>query len=315
MVMTINVNTFNIWFDGSLIYTNTFANPNLIKYLTTCASSTANARISSMYSWNNVLTNNELQLLTYNPYIPNGTTELTRVIGYANSQGAALPSYSTLEALDVFIATLKTQGVWDKMDAIYNFAYNDANVESFSRINLKNAGFTSVTIPTGTVTYETNGYLNVSGQLRGFRPGVNNTNFQYTSHNRTYILYQDVNGAQIDRSSILSTNFAMYNGNTNLHRDVSNTNLPSSVDLSGTGLKSVTRTSGTEVTLYNKSVGTTLTQNATSAYGSAYQDFLITAGLGAGFVSFGGALTQTDIDNLRAAYNTYLVSIGLTAYA
>lgn len=315
LAISIDINTVNFWFDGSLILTTTFANPDLLKYLALNGGNSTDLRLSQIASWNSVLSNSDIASLTYNPYIPNGTSKLTRVVGYARSRQNTLPSYSTLQALDTFIETLITEGIWDKMDAIYNFAYNDIGVESFSRINLKTPGRATVTIPYGVVNYETNGYLNSTGVLRGFRPGVDFTNFQYYSHNRTYILYQNVDDAQIDRSSILADNFAMYNGNLNTHRDVSNTNLPVAVDLSGTGLKSVTRESSTSVTLYNGSVGTTLTQNATNYYGTSQQDFLSSSGLGAGFASFGGALAQTDIDTLRTAYNTYLTSIGLTAYA
>jgi hypothetical protein len=223
----------------------------------------------------------------------------------------------TLQALDIFIETLKSVGVWDKLDAIYNFAYNNVNTAVFSRLNLKS---TLYTLSTTNMSYGINGYLVNgtgvnSGFLSGYQPGVSNIQFQPDDHSRVYILYQSVSGAQIDSNSINGANFAIYNDNVNTHRDLASTNLPQSVDLSGTGLKSMVRSSSNTVTLYNQSSGTTLLQVRNANTGTSQQRFPFTGGLGMGFACFGASLTQTDINTIRNAYNTYLSAIGLTPFA
>jgi hypothetical protein len=315
ILFNITGNNVNLWMDGSLINTTTFANPSRLLYNTLSTESGGQLRVSQVASFNKTLSTSEAQTLTYNPYFTNGTTELTFVLGRARAIGAESPSDSTLQALDTFIATLKTAGIWDKMDAVYNFAYNNTNVATFSRLNLKST-FYSLGV-NGTMTYQTNGYLTGVGSsyLTGYTPGVNNVRYQPDSFSRTHILYQSAAGARIDANTINDLNDTFYNSSTNLHRALSNVNLPQSVDMSGTGLKSIMRNSFNSVSLYNQSTGTTLTQNRSGGYGTSQQFFPFGNGLGVGFSCFGAPLTQTDINTLRTAYNTYLSAIGLTPFA
>ncbi|MFY7884136.1 MAG: phage head spike fiber domain-containing protein, partial [Dolichospermum sp.] len=315
ILFNITGSSVNLWMDGSLVNTTTFANPSRLLYNALNTADGGQLRVSQVASFNKTLSTSEAQTLTYNPYFTNGTTELTFVLGRARAIGAESPSDSTLQALDTFIATLKTAGIWDKMDAIYNFAYNNTNVAAFSRINLKSTFYSLGT--SGTMTYQTNGYLTGVGSsyLTGYTPGINNVQYQVESFSRTHILYQSASGAAIDVNTIHGGNDAFYNSNTNTHRAMSNVNLPQSVDMSGTGLKSIMRTSWPSVTLYNQSTGTTLTQNRSGNYGASQQFFPFGNGLGVGFSCFGAPLTQTDINTLRTAYNTYLSAIGLTPFA
>ena len=315
ILFNITGSNVNLWMDGSLINTTTFANPSRLLYNALDTSNGGQLRVSQVASFNKTLSTSEAQTLTYNPYFTNGTTELTFLVGRGVGGSVTLPSNSTLQALDTLIATLKTSGIWDKMDAIYNFAYNDTNVAGFSRLNLKST-FYSLAV-NGTMTYQANGYLAGAGSsyLSGYQPGTNNIQYQVESFSRTHILYQSASGAQIDINTVNGVNDTFYNSNTNTHRAMSNVNLPQSVDMSGTGLKSIMRTSGTSVTLYNQSTGTTLTQNRAGFYTATGQYFPYGNGLGVGFSCFGAPLTQTDINTLRTAYNTYLSAIGLTQFA
>lgn len=311
-----NGTNVDIWIDGALQISTAFTTPQLVRYLTLIGT-TGLVSIGDIYSWSSVLSTSQLQRLTYNPYFTNGTTELTQLIGRGIQAGTTLPSDLTLQALDIFIETLKSVGVWDKLDAIYNFAYNNINTAVFSRLNLKS---TLYPLSTTNMSYGINGYLVNgtgvnSGFLSGYQPGVSNIQFQPDDHSRVYILYQSVSGAQIDSNSINGANFAIYNDNVNTHRDLASTNLPQSVDLSGTGLKSMVRSNSNTVTLYNQSSGTTLLQVRNANTGTSQQRFPFTGGLGMGFACFGASLTQTDINTIRNAYNTYLSAIGLTPFA
>ena len=309
-----NGTNVDIWIDGVLQTTTSFATPQLVRYLAFLGV-VGLVSLKSIYSWNSVLTPAQLSQLTYSPMFPNGTTELTQLVGRAFASSIPVPSNSTLQALDTFITTLKTSGTWDKMDAIYNFAYNNTNVASFSRLNMKST-FYNLGI-SGTMTYQTSGYLAGVGSsyLTGYRPNVDNIQYQVDAFSRTHILYQAAAGARIDANSINDLNDTFYNSNTNTHRALSNVNLPQSVDMSGTGLKSMVRNNGASVTLYNQSTGTTLAQPRVGFYGTSNQFFPFGNGLGVGFSCFGAPLTQTDINTIRTAYNTYLTTIGLTPFA
>jgi hypothetical protein len=70
--------------------------------------------------------------------------ELKAIINRANSEGFTLPSKPTLQAADVLIQQMIADGYWQKRDLILNYAYNDDDVENFTRINWKN--------PTGTLS-------------------------------------------------------------------------------------------------------------------------------------------------------------------
>lgn len=309
-----NGTNVDIWIDGVLQITTAFATSQLVRYLTIIGT-TGLVSIGDICSWNSVLSTSQLQRLTYNPYFTNGTTELTQLVGRAFQSGVTIPSDTTLLALDTFIATLKSSGIWDKMDAIYNFAYNNTSVAAFSRLNMKSTFYTLAA--NGSPLYQTSGYLANGGNLVGYQPGVNNANVQLSSFSRTYIFYQVGGGGQIDSNSIHGTNNSMYVQNTNTHRAMSTTNLPQAVDLTGTGLKSMVRTSSASVTLYNQSTSTTLAQpQNTSSFGTSNQTFPIATSLGIGLAAFGsGNITQTDINTIRTAYNTYLSAIGLTPFA
>jgi hypothetical protein len=54
------------------------------------------------------------------------STELTAIINKAQSSGFTLPATRQLQSIDAFIATLKSSGLWSKMDRIYNFAFNNS---------------------------------------------------------------------------------------------------------------------------------------------------------------------------------------------
>jgi hypothetical protein len=309
-----NSNNVDIWIDGAYQTTTSFATANRVRYMV-FSGAVGSLSLKSYYCWNAVLNNSQLTQLTYNPYFTNGSTELTQVIGRAFANSIAVPPDATLQALDTFILALKASGTWDKMDAVYNFAYNNVNFATFSRLNLKNTLNSLGT--NGTMTYQTNGYLAGAGSsyLTGYRPGVSNVQYQPDAFSRTHILYQAAAGARIDANTINDLNDTFYNSNTNAHRALSNTNLPQSVDMSGAGLKSIIRNTSASVSLYNQSTGVTLTQPRSGAYGTSQQFFPFGNGLGVGFSCFGAPLTQTDIDTIRTAYNTYLTAIGLTPFA
>lgn len=54
------------------------------------------------------------------------SAELTAIINRANLEGFTLPLARQLTTCDTFIQNLKTAGIWNKQDRIYNFAYNNS---------------------------------------------------------------------------------------------------------------------------------------------------------------------------------------------
>lgn len=318
VLFTISGTTLNLWMDGTLINTNTFAVPSNLRYLIIDGGSSSTVRLSNIATWVSTLNTTQAQTLTYNPYFTNGTTELTFVLGRARSSGLAVPSDSTLQALDTFISSLKASGTWDKMDAIYNFAYNDTNVAAFSRLNLKNTFDTLASFGTGP-TISVNGIIGSSSPLsnhyRGFTPTVDNVNYQLDSNSITHIFFQTGTTTQVESNTVAGSSLTFYLENSTAHRNNSNVALNSAVDLTGIGLKSMNRIDSTNITFYNQSTPYNRTQTRNITTGVGQQQFPISTNMGISFSCYGSPLTQTDIDTLRTAYNTYLSAIGLTPFA
>ena len=102
----------------------------------------------------------------YNP--PAADADYQSVLTYATDQGYVLPSQTVQELGSALVTTLKTEGVWDKLDIFYMFA-TDGD-EDFASINWKDTSSYVVDrinspsfIPsTGFAGNGTNAYLNTN---------------------------------------------------------------------------------------------------------------------------------------------------------
>jgi hypothetical protein len=254
-------------------------------------------------------------------------SQLKATINRANTEGFQIPSKSTLLALDTFLKELKTQNILQTRDYLRISAYNDTNVENFSRINIVNSSST-LTDYVGNYTYKTTGIkLN---STTGNQPNYIDTKFNpssatyYSLNNasRLYVISEPFSGVFTSIIDGVAGNTAQRmssSNNAEKRINQSTTNLSTAVDFTGTGLRALVRTSSTNVQAYRGNIQTNGTANSST---SNYNNVIIEGisfnvrGNGAYALSMHGAsLTSTQVEAVRVAFNTYLTTIGLTALA
>jgi hypothetical protein len=255
------------------------------------------------------------------------------VIDRAILEGFTLPSSATLTELEIFINYCVSQGIFGVLDYLRVSAYNDLNCENFAKINIAK--------PNGAlISYVLNGTSTIDYTVEGVKLNstVNNyahldtgieiaypvtTNFYVRDNaSRGTVLYQAATGVftSIINGVIVSTAERMSCENSvNQRITQSTSNLPSALDLTGTGLKVLTRTNDT-VTGFSKDVVSGFTKTfdiSTRNYGNYTEgkSFNVGSNMGTSMGFLGGYLTDTQVLNLRTAYNTYLTNIGLTPIA
>jgi len=138
--------------------------------------------------------------------------ELKAIINRANLEGFTLPSKPTLQATDILIQQMITDGYWVKRDLILNYAYNDDTLEDFTRINWKN--------PNGNLsTYVRENKYNLCGPSEDFS---NSSDWGRVG-----------TGAQIDSNVTLAPNSTMtadrWTNGTRLAQNMGNNIIPSEV--------------------------------------------------------------------------------------
>lgn len=233
------------------------------------------------------------------------------------------PPDSTRRALiNTLISTMKTDGVWSKLDAFVVFAAADAQA---AKLNWISGSFdpTTVSSPTFTVDRGYNG--NDTGYLNAnYNPATNGSDYVLNSAyvgawSRT--ANNDANGGclvgvatsfgQIDlrgrsqgdaRATLNSNTLIFYNGSPD-----------------GSGWFAVNRTSSTDLKLYRNTVEVASGSITSTAVPSANvyvgaMNFLGSAAAIAtqeiAVYAIGGGFTATDHNNLYAAVEAYLVAVG-----
>jgi hypothetical protein len=175
----------------------------------------------------------------------------------------------------------------------------------------------------GGLTYQTNGFKGNGTD------GFINTNYNLSVVPTNYTLNNAGRMLVISEDATLSTMFydgtASVNRN-NMRRDNSQqirinssaNALATTFNMVGVGLKSIMRDTSTDVRVQNG--GSTLSTTQTSTLIENTQQLILrsaTAYADACVSSYymGASLTNTQINNFRTYYNTYLTNIGLTPYA
>jgi hypothetical protein len=127
-------------------------------------------------------------LLNANPIIS--------IVNYAISQGWTIPSTSTIAAMNTYINSLQTSGLWERYDIFYNFGYNNASLYNFSTINWKSPGLFNITYNGSFLSsnYDAQGLLGTyDGSYvgmkfnTGFIPATHSVNYQLNNANLTSI--------------------------------------------------------------------------------------------------------------------------------
>lgn len=252
-----------------------------------------------------------------------GSAELAAIESEATTQGFTQPSSGTKTALQTFIADLITAGAWDAADLILMFSYNDTNVSNFCRINLKSPTDTLATL-TNSPTYSVNGFAGNGTNAyidTNYNPSTYGGNFTQNDATRIAVLFSATSntGTALNRIDGVTTgtNNLMVNANSTLMRINTTSNLGASFDATGTGLKGITRQDASNITLYNGATSSATT--STSAAPDNENLLIFRDRTNYGDCGIGLYITGSDMSSMmsdiRTAYNTYLTTISLSAFA
>jgi hypothetical protein len=329
-LITISGNSINLWMDGSLLNTTTFANPSNLRYLIIDGGSGTVCRLSEIVSWPTTLTRDKIDLLFAYPYYNAGYTpannELQQVINRAYAEGFTLPSTTILGYCDTLITEMKNDNVWDFSDVYFNFAYNDLTLTDWSRINWKNPyGVLGLANVVGTITYQTNGFKSAgTGGYIDTRFVMSQSSINFKLNNAGSMIVQSQIGSSLDNSSNYvyegSSNFALRASSVSPFVAINSAffQFPSATGNRTVGLKALMRDSSTDVRMFANLTNYTHTQASTGLSTGAHILFSINNPSNDSCVAthwLGASLTNTQITNFRTYYNTFLTNIGLTSFA
>lgn len=247
-------------------------------------------------------------------------TDLQAVLDIADGQGYAKPEGIFLDALNDFFLELKAKTLYSKFDSLLNFAYNNVNLQLFSKICLKRK---IIITTSGGLIYENQGFKGNSAN------GIINTLVNYATTNTSGNYKQNTGGrgALIYSSATSSTKTIDYqdsnfqnimSSDSTVNQRINSGGLSVPVNLSGIGLMSLHRINSIDIRAYNKDTETI----ATSASLTPQNNTAVLLGGPEGYSNvgisghyIGARLTAAEILDLRNAYNVYLNKIGLTQIA
>jgi hypothetical protein len=244
------------------------------------------------------------------------------ILNKAVSLGYTLPSSNAQTLQNTLLTSLKTDGVWDKLDIFYVFAV-DNNASEFATINWKNPN-ALVNLPTQSTLINAPIFTNNTGFTGNGTDSYIDTNFnpatqgvQYTQNNASRYFFPH---------AITSTGPVRIDGNTGsglntMIRGVftgqrinagSTNNLTTSYNYTTlVNVKSIHRTSSTNVTLFNETTGTNDTQTSTAV--SSLNQFILRSATFYGSHTCAayamGASLVTENTNFVNDWNTYKNSL------
>jgi hypothetical protein len=332
-IITCNNGVFEIWIDGSKLTTTSLVNYQALKLLTLRGVASGITRFKQVLGWNKVLNRAEIDLLFAYPYFNAGYTpvnnELQQIINRANAEGFTIPSTTILGHCDTLITEMKNDGVWNLTDVYFNFAYNNVALANWARINWKNpyGGLGIASLVGAGITYQTNGFKsNGTGSFitTNFNPAIASFNFTQNNAGTMITISQIGTSADSNFSYVYFTN----NGTWEFRASATNPFLsmntstvwqfPGGTTNRITGTKALMRDTSTNV---RRVESATVFTNTITANSFTNSNMLIWNNSNPGNDScvsqfwVGGSITNTQIQNYRTYYNTYLVNIGLTAFA
>lgn len=238
-----------------------------------------------------------------------------------------LPTIAERVKINQLFLDLKSSGVWSKQDQILNFAYNNTALQNFSLINWKNPSAAIATLRTG-IAFTVNGFKGdaVGGCIdTSFNPFLNGVNYSVNNAGRTAILYFNPAGS-VSNSNIDGCSGGgmggegMFGFSTVAQRITTPSSaLSPAISMDGVGTRSINRDDATNIRIIKNATQTSHTQASTSPLTNLpYAILRRDTNFGIGGVCYhmiGGSLTNTEVQNFRAAYNSYMTNIGLIPIA
>lgn len=236
--------------------------------------------------------------------------EYKSILDYATTNSYTLPSTAQRLKQNTLLSSLKTSGVWNKLDTFANFATDgDSN---FALIDWKRlTQYTAVNSPTFTTNEGFKGNGTSSYIDTNFNAFLHGVNYKQNDASRGLYMYLADGTASLDGKAVAGIN-NMARTSTSFQRINTTSGLNVSFNFDTTkGMKSIHRTSSTNVELFNDAVQASRT--ATSATLNDNSQLILRSGAsyGAHAISmyFNGASLVAENTDFVNAYNTYINSL------
>jgi hypothetical protein len=230
-------------------------------------------------------------------------------------------------AINNLVTGLKTNNLWDKMQAIYPFVGGTAYSHKFNLKDLRDTNNAFRLQYVGTVTHTP---LGISGSTNGYaesyyNPYTQNLTVSSSAHISVYSTTRVNDGYMLlntagyaDQSGFVI--HANQSGNSSYNLSFGNNKSLSGATSTQTGFYLATRTSLTDVAFYRRVNTGNASINTTGTYTTPYSNttlrilggpnFANSFAGALGFVSFGYGLTDTDAINLDSIISAYQTALG-----
>lgn len=242
--------------------------------------------------------------------------EIQGIIDRAVLEDFAIPSQTTLKALDFFVKVMIEFDLWDGFDQLFNFAYNNDLLSDFSRINIRHPEDDLMTIY-GGVTYSDDGFKGngVDGYLMPhFIPMTNSVKYTMDNAGRGVYAFDNESGKFFGNTDNGSYN-SMWNSNT-VGQRLNGNNLDVAVDFSTDNFKSMYRDDSINLRCYSDDEYFATSQSIESYSDKEYSILRSsTTGyskIGLSMVFFSRSFSKIENNKLKSEYKNYLTKIGLT---
>jgi hypothetical protein len=233
------------------------------------------------------------------------------VLSRGTALGYTLPNATLQVKQNTLVISLKSAGIWTKLDVLWVYASNNSNMGTLNFKNPSAHQATLVNSPLFTASQGFKGNASTSYINCNFNPATHGV--QYTLNNASRFIYLETAFVTpvmyvLDGASGTTTN-VMQNRNSNDQKINQGTaTVSSNADLSGAGLKVINRTSSTNVELFNGS--TQLSRTATSTIMVNINQWVLPAGCDACAGVYGmGASLVAEHASLKTIIETYINSL------
>jgi hypothetical protein len=233
------------------------------------------------------------------------------VLSRGTTLGYTLPDATLQGKQNTLVISLKSAGIWNKLDILKIYATNNSNMATLNWKVPASHQTTLVNSPTFTANLGFKGNASTSYLNTNFNPATSGV--QYTLNNASRFIYLKTafvtaNYGQLD-SLTGSTSNILYNRNVNDQKiNQGASAISHNADLSGAGLKVINRTSSTNVELFNGS--TQLSRTATSTSVASGNQYVLPNGGDARASVYGmGASLVAENSSLKTILDTYINSL------
>ena len=236
--------------------------------------------------------------------------DYTPILDRGTALGYTLPTLTQQKAQSVLLTSMKSIGVWSKLDVYYNF-YNNGSQE-FATLNWKSPSTRQITMKnsiswnsTGFIGNGSTTYLDTNFQLSS------GTNYTQNNASRYVYMISSTGGSIFDGNETLATNTIRSGTSTaqRINQAIAGVSPAFNFNLQSE-MKSIHRTSATSITLFNGTVSENRT--VASAVITAANQFILrsvsTYGTHRVSMYAVGSSLVTENTDFIIAYDNYLSS-------